>query len=472
MSVFSFAQEEFLVVKDVLKKNQKKPISSLVIENKEDKLFSIFIDDSETMNAYMYRIVNGSQQYIGKIQSERLPKWYKEIVGYTIKGKQTRLFFRHDNGKKFETVLFDFEHKRSLISEFDFKLNKQVYIESYSKGDHLYIFTASTKENSINVYDFTHSGSSNVEQKKIDKQFKDKLGKSQNLYSIMNGTNPSYLIPISKIKQGTPVSLKLASQANKMYTSDDGVIFTLDYNKETTCSITLDYPNFDPIIDTYDKPTLPEYFGYEVGNSYLLNNTIYHIIVNSDHLKLSVSDTESKTLIKEYMLSKDESISFKNTPIIQEGGRFENYRILESTKQFLRKLNYSDYGFVVNPSLNGYKFIVGGVVEIKNSGAPTLPGFGGISGGIGNISVLVSAVPAFNSYNSYVRTKSTRIEGLFDSEFNHQEGEIMPNVFDRIKEHSDTLKPIAECVLNYEENMLYASYNKKNKTYTIYSFER
>src|SRR5690606_40152917 len=71
------------------------------------------------------------------------------------------------------------------------------------------------------------------------------------------------------------------------------------------------------------------------------------------------------------ILKRDASISFKNTPIIQEGATavpFVNRRELEESSKYLRKITSGDLGITVLKQDNHFYITLGGYKEVNNSG--------------------------------------------------------------------------------------------------------
>ena len=79
--------------------------------------------------------------------------------------------------------------------------------------------------------------------------------------------------------------------------------------------------------------------------------------------------------------------------------------------------------------------------------------------------------PIFTAYNSYQYNKSTRIECLFNDNFEHLDGIIPQNVFDKIRVY--TLRNPngkAENVFKINDFLIYGKYNSKEDTYELIKF--
>ena len=85
--------------------------------------------------------------------------------------------------------------------------------------------------------------------------------------------------------------------------------------------------------------------------------------------------------------------------------------------------------------------------------------------------VTVSFNPVMYSFYSYKYNKSTRIECLFNENFEHIP-EIMPhNVFDSIEAFTlKNPKAKAENIFKLHDSFIYGKYNKGEDTYDLYRF--
>lgn len=160
-------------------------------------------------------------------------------------------------------------------------------------------------------------------------------------------------------------------------------------------------------------------------------------------MKFTIKDFSSKELLKEIVLKKEDSITFKNTPIVQESpSAFSGKRIrkMEQTSKFLRKISAGDIGISAYKKNNQYRITLGSKKEIARGGAMMpMGGFGGIPlGGFGPLSVGFN--PTFFAYGGYSSTKTTRIDCLFDNKFEHVPGDVPDNIFDKIKAFEDTFE--------------------------------
>ena len=188
-----------------------------------------------------------------------------------------------------------------------------------------------------------------------------------------------------------------------------------------------------------------------------------------------ILDYSTGNFIKEYAVNQDEEILFKNTPIIQKGGFYNGYRELEKTKKFLRKITAGKIGVSVIKNKNTYLLTLGGYVEQRTAAPMMMGGFGGIGGAIasvGSVNVNLFFNPTMFAYNSFTNTKSTQIECLFDTNFDHiKDAEVPKNIFDKIKS-TPKKSDIGYTIFKYKDFYIRSDYTPNNKTYHLRKFTR
>ena len=93
--------------------------------------------------------------------------------------------------------------------------------------------------------------------------------------------------------------------------------------------------------------------------------------------------------------------------------------------------------------------------------------FGGIPiGSFGAATVFFN--PAQIAFNSFSNNKTTRIEGLFDENFDHILGEIKENAFDKIKEFPSNNK--GSTVFKYKDFFIKTTYRSFSKEFNFKKF--
>jgi len=191
-------------------------------------------------------------------------------------------------------------------------------------------------------------------------------------------------------------------------------------------------------------------------------------------LILTVKDLEDN-LIKSYEASDENPIiDFKNSNYVQENGGTTKTRILETSSQFIRKINNLNAGISCY-KLNGNYLVTIGSVSQEQQQASTGAIVGGMFGALGSIagSMIDAAIsnPTMESFNAYANRKVVYINGLFDKDSNHIKGEIDPLAFDKIRIFFDKDTNVSSQTLYKLDNIYYFGYyDNKTKEYTIRKF--
>ena len=423
--------------------------------------FAVFFESYETVYGFLF---DENKREIGRIESSDLPKKYKELIGYIIEGKTIILFMNTRNGRSYGVLKFDFENNTSSVEELDFKLKKEDYLEAFSINNIFYLFSRPNNSNQINIYKFKSDLSSKLHEIKFkENEFLDKRGESISLHEILSSTE--------KIENNTPVALEISSEYTKIYNDKNKIYFTSDWFKNYTYLISIDLDSFNYKSERIFKPSIDDsYMGLRT-NSFLFENHLFQIIASSKQLNIQVTDIETKEVIQKYSVNKDEPIPFKNSLIIQEGGSFDNYRELDKTSQFLRKMSQAHAGISVLKQDGVYQITYGSVLQMPSGGDYII--VGAIVGGVSGAIIMGSLNTITTSYYGYTNSKSVRITGLFDDNFNHIEGEVPLNIFDKIKLYTNNIKGIqAETIISLENSYLFGYYNKRKNVYRLVKFSK
>ncbi|MEH6764159.1 MAG: hypothetical protein V7655_06645 [Aequorivita antarctica] len=479
--VFStFAQAPFLEIPNDLSKKNYSVENAFVVVDDEKQTFATFLTNENTINAYLY---SENAEPISKFASKGLPEGYNEIIGKTIKDGQVRLYFKEYYNKKFGAVLFDFDRGQSIETEFGFKLDDEIYLQSHSYQDRLYIITVSKKTSILNIYTFQHDGK--FEKKSFD--FTENIfvnGKNEPttlyklLYDSFNG-----LTSVVKIEESNPNSLQITSNLSKIY--DRGNSFILSIDKEDLFTYLLEFkvPELSVKISAIEKPNEIGDEKFNTTNSYLYKDKIFQIGGNSKIMVFTVKELDTKKELKRYVFSKDEEIPFKNSVIIEEyaTNRSIKTKELDNAALLLQIFNRGNSGIAINPTSDGYQITMGGSEIIRKGGGgfgPMMVGGAGNGMSINNTGGGMIVTSGFNptfysfggySYNEANRTK--HIECLFNEDFEHIDGEIPQNVFNRLRNHISNLpKAKAETVFKMNDYFVYGRYFAKENVYKFFKF--
>lgn len=442
ITIHSFAQNEVLNLPIDYNSEFFDGKKSLAISNEKTGELVLFIEDSEDTKVVL---LNKDFKLSSQIKAQRLPSSFKTFIGYQINDNGVySIFFTNTSGRKYGVFTLDFKTKKTEVHILDFKLKKETYIEGITFKEAFYLMSVTKRGSDIHFYTFDEQGTllnkNTVSLSFIDTE-KYKQFPKRAYHHLVSG--------LVKMDNNIPNAIETTSKSNKLYQIDDQLVFTFDNDSTKTKVAKISPETFSLETIEFDKPIIPKTF-VSKDNSYLFDDKLFQIIVSPNEMRFSIKDFKTKALLKEIVLKKEDSITFKNTPIIQEGPGLiwgTRTRKMEETNKFLRKITRGSLGISVLKQDENYKVVLGSHVIINRSS----PGFGGPMmmpmGSFGAVSVGFN--PVFSAYGGYSSTKSVHIDCLFDNTFNHVKGEITENIFDNIKSFEDFLSD-GETVKNQE----------------------
>ena len=464
-SLFSWSQKEVLLVKNELKTSYLKLEQSFVISDEITNNLSVTLKDKEHLYSYLY---NEELEKISEIKSKTLANKYKLFLGNSVSNLTYNAYFSNTKKTKFGVYNFNFEDQTCKLDEITLKFVNEKFLQSVSFNNSFYVVTIVNKKSILKIYEFKNS---TYKIHRVDLSKERFLNRKNTVVPLYNALQENLEFNLEKVEQQNPNSIESASKISKLYTSNEGIVLTLDASTAFTQIIQLNLTNYSYTTENIKKPFVHSNLGIKKTNSFIYDTNLFHLITTSKQLIFSVTDLVSKNLIKEYKLEKEEVITFKNSNIIQEGGVYKNYRELEKTKQFLRKISKGQIGIAIYKLNDKFQITLGGYKEMPSGGAMGMPGFGAIPiAGFGAMTLAFN--PTMFAYNAYKKNRSTYINCLFDANFNHLEGSIDENVFDNISKFTDKNESHinAETIFKYKNDLIFGTSIKGTKDYRLLLF--
>lgn len=483
-SFFSFSQENIKTFTNSLKTTDIDLSDVIPIVNQKNDDISFFLMDSKKIYGYL---LNSNFDIKKELSSEKRNKIFNTLVGYSISNENDyNVYLTNTQQDKFASINFSYNNNTSHLKELDLTFRNEKFIQTVVFENKFYLITIIKNSSIIGIYSFDNQG--NYKRSKVDlskHRFIDTKDKNITLHKLI--TTNGFDVEIHKIEEDNPNTIELTSEYTKMYLRKSTVVFTFDKNKNFTQIVTIDLNTFSAKFKQIQKPFFKIKNSYKKTNSYLFGKYIFMIAATKEKFTFTVQDYLTGNLLKKYSASLGDSISFKNTPIIQKDNTYDDYREIGKTKKFLQKITKQNIGVSVYQDQNNYHITFGGKKEytdpVPRSGGMMMPmgGFGGVPfTNFGSVNVFFN--PTFFAYNSYTKTKSTYkknakstyIKGLFDKNFNHLEGEIQDNVFDAIDNFNDDNKyksTSGETIFRYKDYYIYGYYSHRVKNYHLIKFK-
>ena len=198
-------------------------------------------------------------------------------------------------------------------------------------------------------------------------------------------------------------------------------------------------------------------------NSYLLNGKLFFISATNESMHIIISDFYNGARFKYFDANREDTIDFKNTPVLQKGKvlYFNSTRELMKTKQLLRNMTSGHAAIAALNDSMGIAITMGSNEEIQQM---SMPGYG-VSPG--------STYTGMGYFSTYTWTQTVRFRMLVDSiTFQHIPGDMEPSINDRIDEFSQGIKipDHAENLLFQDGWYIYIYYDKKKQSLVLQQF--
>lgn len=430
-----------------------------VLNSKTGYLATFF----KTEEGYSCFLLNDTQEIIKTIKINEPSNKLAILVGSSYADNVFTLFFTNNSGSKYSCVRVDFDTNLYIISE-DLNLDlKKEKLISYVENDGAFYALSILKNSSIlKLYHFSNEGDVSSKLFDLSKEvFETDNNLTLTLYALLFGKHSDN--SFEAIDSNIPNALETTSALTKVFVNDNVLQLTNNTFKKQTYLIDInlqtDAFSYSSIENKkFDKKNLRSNF-----NSFVLNNLFCDIYSTTDDITFNLYDRQDNTLIKNFNIVAGDSISFKNSPIIHEIVNTNSIRDLEKTSRFIRKVNGSNIGVSAYPYGENYVVILGASEKIQSGEFAMI---GGLLGGFVGAAI-------FSAFDSYNRTQSTRIECLFDKEFNHIEGSIPENGFDLINtfiKENNLKRSRLQTVFKYKNIYIWGSYNKMGQFYRFHQF--
>ena len=463
LSTLTFAQEEWVGFNIEEETKQLYPKDVIPVVNEDNNQIAMFFTNRKVVFGKLY---GQDKKLIGSINNVIIPKKGKVLIGAIYNQETYTLFFSNNNKSHFSSVSLNFKTGNFNITEdLNIEFKKEKLVEFLVLKNKLHILSVSKKEDVLISRTLTNKGLIKTTNYDLSSQaIVNNIDRDYPLYPLLFG-NPNYAT-IEVINSEVPNSLEQTNAFTKLYVDNNKLTITNNLFNKYTYVISLDLDgdsyNFNSIINT---GYTDNHYGAN-SNSFIHKDKLLTIYSTLDNLSFSAYNLDDFELIKTFNINDKEEITFKNTPIIQEGGAFDNYRELEKTSKFLRKITQSKIGITAYSKNEDLIITLGASVEIDR-------------GGLAMVNFGVFGVVAYglliDNFNSYTRTKSTRISCLFDNDLNHKTGEIPLNQFDQIKTFQDANTNYnnahLQTLFRYQSSYLLGNYNKKTGEYTLTTFD-
>lgn len=469
--VVAYGQEKILEFEHYLNVDNKKVHNIHAFSTEKQDGTLLIFEDNKRLTAYSFDskfIERGD----GLLIDNPLYK-YPHIFGVASVQNEYTLFLGRADNKRWAAMYLDFDKRSIHVQELFIKLKKEKFLNAFVHENKHYVVTCLKDSSILRLYMTDVNGTTTSKEYDLtEHDFSSGRRKISNLYRLMRPDHEMFETSI--IENQSPLSLSSVNRSIQLYPKDGHLVMTINRSRDYTHILDLDLASTQGTLITINKPKLDDPSDIQKANTFLDGTHLFTLTSSYNELLFTIVDIETKETIQQYHSNDNEEISFKNTPIIQEGGAFDDYRELERTQQFLRKINASYPAISVFKSEGNYIVTMGASKEIKNGNPVFFASFGG-GIAVGILAGIANATLA--NYWDYTRTKTTRIKTILDQNFQHtSSSEIPKNAFDRIQTFENSLKETmgktmgANTLVSLNDHYIYGIYNKEFQTLSLHRF--
>jgi hypothetical protein len=387
-------------------------------------------------------------------------KYNEKFLGGFIKNNSVHLFMDNASSPGLHSWLFNVADKSIKENTVPFEINKEIIIGRLSSGEHFFYFAISKKSPEFVLYNFTNELHYDILRYTVAADIWDKM--RGNSFSRNNN------FAIEKVDTEGECNVEIAQSPNKIYVRNDTLFLLSNTIKSVTGIFEFDLTNnnlgFRQIAHSGNSTKEQQ----EEDNSFLLGDRLYYAAATPGALSVQVVDFYTGDILKTFRCNYDEDISFKNTPVIQEGSHFFKItKELTKTKQLLRKMS------------NG-KAVISATRDIANRqvqvlvGSYSPPNSGGF--GLTNIPAGPEGTMIFTPVGGFTRNswaKSARFKMLLNAETNeHVTGKLPPGINDKIEAYTKDMKipEDGENLFVKNNNYHYVFYDREKQMLSIVVF--
>ncbi len=400
---------------------------------------------------------------------------FTNYLGHSKKDENYSVYWSNNKRDSifYQQINFNTQELKSKIIVLDSKKDdmlesiKDNLLESIAIGSKFYMITIAKKENSLTFHQFDEG----EYQKKVisfeGEKFYHSKDKSSN--SIWDVFNDGY-VGVQTIIEDNIVSLTSTAILKKLYVfNDKEIVLTFDGNAFYTQILKINMDNFSYSIQNCEKSSAVKKDEFEKlpkTNSFICNDKIFQIIVNSETVTIDIKNFKFETL-KSYTINKDKEIHFINSEVFQENYKITNKRALDKTSQFIYRLKNLYMGLTCQFINNTYQLKFGAYSAVEN------PSMYGAMGGLVGALVVASLSSSYSSQsiNSYSGRQVVYTNSILDENLNHVKENLKVSTFDKLRQFSfDNSTLQNQMVFKFDQTTYFGGYDKKTKLLSFYKF--
>ncbi len=367
-------------------------------------------------------------------------------------------YWASEDFKQITAVNYNFQTKRTLQRSLVIPFLEDVLLHDFTENNTFYLLSFLENQKKLKLYVLKNSA---IEEKILDFSgfnFVNERNKPATLKSILEA------YPIEKIAPKVFNPLYAAAQKIKLYVENNQMILTFDHNLKETQVFVIDLNSFVINETKFSQTELKA--AAQTSNSFLFKDKLFQLKMNKTQMHLAIKALDSGTILKEFAAAENDTINFKNSPLLTQVGK-QREKQIATIKKFLRKIDGSDAGISVYQFKKELLLTVGAVRMVTTTGNAILGTTLGIGSAIAGGDALL-----FNDLFTPNNLESTYFESRLNTQlqptFSEQEWLAVDKIA-RFMGDNETLT--LENVFKYNNFYILGYYDAKAKQYIMRKFE-
>jgi hypothetical protein len=410
-------------------------------DRKNDNVF-VFATDKEKTTILKY---NPFLFFKDSMTVPRPDLGYKSMVGYSFETDENpTVYWADPSYKKIVAIHYDFASKKTITSFLSLSLVRETVLYTFNENNNFYLLTKKNTENALGLYVFKSGKNTPYLLDFSNFEFVNTKKEVVNLSMILA------FFPLEKIETRTYNPLFKATSKSKFYVRENDILFTFDHNWFETQLFQLDFKTLQLKEQIFTQFPLKR--GGGNANSYYHENKIYQLAANNEELHFGIKDFETNEFIKEFHVAKNDSITFKNSPLTIQIAN-QRPKAIKNTAKFLNQLSTTDLGVSVYKTPKNLFLTIGGSQEVERYSSRFLP----------DEEQFVS--------NSYSVSWNVYFESLLDKKGNPMASKPAPLAVDFIQRFSyEHPEFVLQNTLRHKNYYLHTYYDSKLKQFVVLKF--
>ncbi len=412
---------------------------------KSDNAACIFLLNKDSVKAF-YISDGSSAKEAFTVPKKKAFNAIEKYVGAFIRNNKVYLFMDNATYPGLHSWMYDMENGSIKESTFLFEITKEKIIGRISSPGHFFYLATGKKQAEFVIYHFKDEMNFDTIRYRVQDELTTKINRAK------------FMIAHVSAEGECPIGI--ASFLSKSYVNGSRLLITFDEERSTTKLFEFDLDTKRSYYRWFKhNDQLPEEVFYS-SNSYVYGDKLYYTSATDKELFFEIRDFNSGEVLQQFRTPAKDSIGYKNTPIIQEGGRFKKVRELTTTSQLLNKMT------------NGRAAISAYRDSVQNQTQITIGAFKPASDdgiyiytfGFGAVGAIVNASMITAEFMNNPWDKATRFKVLYDHQKNAiVPGEISMSINDRIADFSEEkkIKEGSDELLYLNGNYYYTYYDKE-----------